>query len=327
MLIVNREEAQRALPMREAIPIVREAFVQLSTGQAEAPLRAAIRPARHEGVTLLMPGYLGGTDALAVKVVSVFPGNRALRLPTIHALVLLLNAATGAPLAVMEGAGLTALRTGAASGVATELLAREDAQVAAIFGAGAQARTQLLAICAIRTLNRVWVYTPNPQHTQNFIAEMQPQVGSTRLAPADSPGQATKEADIICAATTSPTPVFEGAHLKVGAHINAVGSFTPEMQEVDIVTLQRAGKIVIDSRESALAEAGDLLIALAQGAIQDADIYAEIGEIAAGLKPGRATAEEITYFKTVGNAALDVAVAQAVYRKALQNKMGIEVLL
>jgi alanine dehydrogenase len=325
MLILNREEARSALPMREAIPIVREAFVQLSTGQADAPLRAAIRPARHEGVTLVMPGYLNGTDALAVKVVSVFPDNQALRLPTIHALILLLNAATGAPLAVMEGAGLTALRTGAASGVATELLARNDAEVAAIFGAGAQARTQLLAVCAVRPLRRAWVYSPNPEHTHSFIAEMQPQVGATELLAANSPGQAAREADIICAATTSSTPVFEGTHLKAGAHINAVGSFTPEMQEVDCVTLQRAAKIVIDARESALAEAGDLLVALAQGAIQGDDIYAEIGEIAAGLKPGRASAEEITYFKTVGNAALDVAVAQAIYTKSMQNGMGIEV--
>jgi ornithine cyclodeaminase/alanine dehydrogenase-like protein (mu-crystallin family) len=327
MLILNREETLRALPMREAIPIVREAFIQLSTGQVDAPLRAAIRPARHEGVTLVMPGYLRGNDALAVKVVSVFPGNQALRLPTIHALVLLLNAATGEMVAVMEGAGLTALRTGAASGVATELLAREDARVAAIFGAGEQARAQLLAVCSVRALDRVWIYSPNLQRTQAFIAEMQPQVGGVELLAADSSGQAARESDIICAATTSPTPVFEGAHLKAGAHINAVGSFTPEMQEVDGVTLQRAAKIVIDARESALAEAGDLLIALAQCMIQATDIYGEIGEIAAGLKPGRSSADEITYFKTVGNAALDVAVAQAVYRKSLQDKLGIEVLL
>jgi ornithine cyclodeaminase/alanine dehydrogenase-like protein (mu-crystallin family) len=327
MLILNREDVRQALTMREAIPVVKEAFVQLSTGQADAPLRGAIRPARRDGVALVMPGYLSGTDALAVKVVTVFPGNRAAHLPTIHALVLLLNAATGEPLAVMEGGGLTALRTGAASGVATDLLAREDARIAAIFGAGAQARTQLLAVCAARDLRRVWVYAPNPDRTHELIAELQPLVDATELLAARSPAQATQEADVICAATTSHTPVFDGALVKPGAHINAVGSFTPEMQEVDCVTLQRAAKIVIDSRQGALAEAGDLLIALRQGAIRTNDIYGEIGEIAAGLKPGRARADEITYFKTVGNAALDVAVAQAVYQKSLEDGLGTEVFL
>lgn len=327
MRILNREEVRGALPMREAIPIVKDAFAQLSAGQANVPLRTAIRPAWHDGVALIMPGYLSGSDALAVKVVSVFPGNRAMRRPTIHALLLLLNAATGEVLATMEGGGLTALRTGAASGVATDLLAREDAEIAAIFGAGAQARTQLLAVCAVRAIRRAWIYAPNPERVQDFIAELKPQLGATELLAAHSPAQAVRDADVICAATTSHSPVFDGTQLKPGVHINAVGAFTPEMQEVDFVTLQRAARIVVDARESALAEAGELLMALAQGAIHHTDIHAEIGEIAAGLKQGRAHPDEITYFKTVGNAALDVAVAQAVYQKALQYKLGIEVSL
>lgn len=325
MRILNREEVRRALPMREAIPIVKDAFAQLSAGQANVPLRTAIRPAQHDGVALIMPGYLSGTDALAVKVVSVFPGNRARHLPTIHALVLLLNAATGDVLAAMEGGSLTALRTGAASGVATDLLAREDARIAAIFGAGAQARTQLQAVCTVRAIRRVWVYATNPERVRHFITEMQPQIGATELLAAHSPAQAVQDADVICTATTSHSPVFEGELLKPGVHINAVGAFTPEMQEVDFATLQRAARIVVDARESALSEAGELLMALAQGVIHSTDIYGELGEIAAGLKHGRARADEITYFKTVGNAALDVAVAQAIYQKSLQDKLGIEV--
>ncbi len=327
MRILNREEVRRALPMREAIPIVKDAFAQLSAGQANVPLRTAIRPAQHDGVALIMPGYLSGTDALAVKVVSVFPGNRAMHLPTIHALVLLLDAATGEVLAAMEGGSLTALRTGAASGVATDLLAREDARIAAIFGAGAQARTQLLAVCAVRAIRRAWIYAPNPERVQHFIAELKPQLGATELLAAHSPAQAVRDADIICAATTSHSPVFEGELLKPGVHINAVGAFTPEMQEVDFATLRRAARIVVDARDSALAEAGELLMALAQGVIHPADIYGELGEIAAGLKNGRTRADEITYFKTVGNAALDVAVAQAIYQKAWRDKLGIEISL
>jgi ornithine cyclodeaminase len=325
MLVLNREETRLALTMREAIPVVKGAFIQLSTRQAEAPLRAALRPARGEGVALVMPGYLRGTDALAVKVVTVFPDNRAVNLPTIHALVLLLDAATGQTLAIMEGGVLTALRTGAASGVATELLAREDAQVAAIFGAGAQARSQLLGVLAVRALKRVWVYAPKPERAQAFVGELQPQVGATELLAARSPGEAVEDADVICAATTSREPVFDGARLKPGAHVNAIGSFTPDMQEVDGVTLQRASKIVVDAREGAMAEAGDLLVAMRQGLIQASDIYAEIGEIAAGQKPGRTRGEEITYFKTVGNAALDVAAAQAIYQNSLRDNLGVEI--
>jgi ornithine cyclodeaminase len=327
MRILNREEVRRALPMREAIQIVKDAFIQLSTGRADAPLRTAIRPAKHDGVTLFMPGYLSGTDALAVKIVSVRPRNRSLNLPTIHALVLLFDAAAGEALAAMEGGSLTALRTGAASGVATELLAREDARVAAIFGAGEQARTQLPAVCAVRQLIRAWIYAPHPERVKIFIDEMQPQTSGTELLPAQSPAQAVEEADIICAATTSSSPVFNGASVKPGAHINAVGSFTPQMQEVDCLSLQRAARLVVDSREGALAEAGDLLIALEQGAIQMNDIYAEIGEIAAGTKPGRQSSDEITYFKSVGNAALDVAAAHAIYRKSLSDNLGVEILL
>jgi ornithine cyclodeaminase/alanine dehydrogenase-like protein (mu-crystallin family) len=317
----------RALPMPAAIAAVKSAYAQLSSGQAAVPLRTALRPAKHAGVTLVMPGYLSGSDALAVKVASVFPGNRALHLPTVHALVLLLDAATGAALAVIEGDSLTALRTGAASGVATELLARPEACVAAIFGAGVQARTQLLALCAVRPLQRVWVYAPRPPQVQTFIDELQPLVGAVELRAAQTPAQAVKEADLICTATTSATPVFAGTDLQPGVHINAVGSFTPQMQEVDGVTLQRATRIVVDARQAALAEAGDLLNALSQGFIQMNDLSGEIGELITGRIPGRAMAEEITYFKSVGNAAQDVAVAQAIYQQALQMGLGTEVSL
>jgi len=153
---------------------------------------------------------------------------------------------------------------------------------------------------------------------------MQPQLNSVELLAASSPAEAICEADVICAATTSHTPVFDGKDLKPGAHINGVGSFTHEMQEVDFTTLRRASKIVVDQREAALAEAGELIIALERGEIQPADIYAEIGEIAAGLKTGRQSDDEITYFKSVGNAVQDAAVAQAVYLRAMENGLGID---
>lgn len=324
MRLLTRSDIQRAISMRDAVEILKRAFAELSIGRANVPPRIVLPQNKHDGVTLVMPGYLLDSQALAVKVVSIHNRNHERNLPLIHALVVLLDPATGQPLAALEGSSLTALRTGAASGAATDLLARQDAKVAAIFGAGVQARTQLLALAAVRAIKRCWIYARHPENVQSFIAEMQPQL-SVELLAAESPSQAVREAQIICAATTSSTPVFDGAELQPGAHINAVGSYQSNLQEIDCTTLQRAAKIVIDEYAGALSEAGDLLVAMAQGAIQRADIYGELGEIVAGLKPGREHDDEITYFKSVGNAVQDAAVAQAIYQQAMQEGFGSEI--
>jgi ornithine cyclodeaminase/alanine dehydrogenase-like protein (mu-crystallin family) len=312
--------------MREAIDAVKRAFIELSTGSASVPLRIALPQAKHDGVTLFMPGYLSGSDSLAVKVVSIHNRNIERNLPIIHALVYVIDPATGQPLAAMKGGYLTALRTGAASGVATDLLARRDAEVAAVFGAGVQARTQVLAIAAVREIKRFWIYARHRENVDAMITELQPQLGpSIEMLAAESPSQAVREAQVVCAATTSSTPVFNGEDLLPGAHVNGVGSYTPQMQEIDCATLRRASKIVIDSREGALAEAGDLIIAIERGEIQIEKIHGEIGEIAAGLKAGREDDKETTYFKSVGNAAQDVAVAQVILQRALKENLGVEI--
>ena len=326
MRILSRADVQRALTMKDAIAIVRDAFAQLSTNQATVPLRVPVPIAKHDGVTLFMPAHLHASDALAVKIVSVHNQNPAKGLPLIHALVVVIDAATGKPLAAMDGGYLTALRTGAGSGVATDLLARRDARAAAIFGAGAQGRTQLLAIAAVRNLERAWVYDASASQVEKFIAEMRgKQNVPSDLRAAASPAEAVRDADIICTATTSSKPVFNGSDLKPGVHVNAVGAYTPQMQEVDETTLKRASKIVIDQRAAALAEAGDLIIALKSGAIKETDIYAEIGEIAAGVKRGRERDDEITYYKSVGNAVQDASVARAIYDAAVRENLGTEV--
>ena len=323
--VLSKQDVQRAVPMREAIEIVKGAFAQLSAGRAVAPLRTQLPVERHEGVTLFMPAYLSESDGLGIKIVSVFPRNLEMGLPTIFALVVVVEAATGRPVAVMDGTYLTALRTGAASGAATDLLARQDARAAAIFGAGAQGRTQLLAVCEVRDIERAWVYDVNPQAAKRYAQEMR---GKGRV-PADlrvasSPAEAVREADVLCTATTSQTPVFADADLKPGVHINAVGSFTPEMQEIPEQTVGRA-RLVVGSREGCLAETGDLIIPIQEGLITADDIYAELGEIVAGLKPGRESPDEITLFKSVGNAVQDVSVARAVLTQAETLGLGIEV--
>lgn len=328
MRILSRSEVQQALSMNEAIAIVRDAFAQLSTNQATVPLRVSVPIERHDGVTLFMPAHLQKSDALAVKIVSVHNQNPSRGLPLIHALVVVIDAETGKPLATLEGGYLTALRTGAVSGVATDLLARQDARVAAIFGAGVQGRTQLLGIGAVRHLERVNVFDQVPGKADEFVREMAGQPGvPSDLHTAASPAEAVRDADIICTATTSSKPVFSGGDLKKGVHINGIGAYTPQMQEIDLETLKRTDKIVIDSHTGAMAEAGDLIIALEKGVIKPENIYAEIGEIAAGKLAGRQNDDEITVFKSVGNAVQDASVARAIYDAARRDNLGVEVAL
>jgi alanine dehydrogenase len=312
--------------MAEAIEAVKQAFAQLSAGRASVPLRTQLPVPKHNGVTLFMPAYLEETNSLAVKIVSVFPDNLELGLPTIHALIVVVDATTGQPIAAVDGTYLTALRTGAASGAATDLLARLDARRVAIFGAGTQGRSQLQAVCEVRDVIKVWVYDQVRARAEQYVAEMKQQ--SPKI-PADievahSPAEAVADADVICTATTSNTPVFRDASLKPGVHINGIGCYTPQMQEVDEATVARA-KIVVDSRAACLAEAGDLIIPMNKGLISEKDIHAELGELVLGRKAGRETEEEVTFFKSVGNAVQDAAVARLALLAATTKDLGIQV--
>lgn len=323
--ILTHQDVQAALPMPQAVKAVKHAFAQLSAGQADVPLRTALDVPRHNGVTLFMPGYLSEDDTMALKIVSVFADNPERGLPLIHALVVVVDASTGAPAAVMDGTYLTALRTGAASGVATDLLARAQARVAGIIGAGAQGRTQLEAVCAVRSIQQAWIYDVNAERAERYAAEMGERLGLTVRAAA-TPSQAVHRSDVICTATTSSIPVFDDADVQPGTHINAVGAYTPEMQEIPSQTVIRS-KVVIDHHEAALAEAGDLLIPIERGLIGADHIHAELGEIVSGGKSGRESSAEITLFKSVGVAVQDVAAATAVLEAAQVSGLGTEVAL
>jgi ornithine cyclodeaminase/alanine dehydrogenase-like protein (mu-crystallin family) len=320
----SAEDVERAVSIREAIGLVRAAFIELSAGQAYVPLRTKIDVDRHAGTVLYMPVYLPGRELLAVKVVSLFKHNPAAGMPLIHAMVLLNDARTGAPLAVLDGERLTAIRTAAASGLATELLARDGAVVAAIFGAGIQGRTQLEALCAVRPIRQAYVFDRDPERAAVFAREMGAKLAVAVIV-ADRPSL-LREADVISTVTTSPTPVFAHADVKPGAHINAVGAYKPGEREIPAETVC-AARVVVDQREACLAEAGDLVIPLTKGLIQPDHIYAEIGEIAAGHKSGRASDTEYTLFKSVGNAVQDAAVAAQVLERADALVLGTEVRL
>jgi len=310
--ILTAKDVKAALPMDRAIEAVRSAFGQFSANQATVPLRTRFHT--DKGVTLLMPAHLKQTGDFALKVVSVYGDNPAKGLPTVAATVLVLDPETGMPLAFMDGDSLTALRTGAAGGLAADLLSRKDTCRAVLFGAGVQARTQLLAALEVRTIEEVMILDPFPVAAERLAAEVATWEKAPVVKLGVDPSEAVAAADIIMAATTATTPLFDGNLLKPGTHVTGVGSFTPDMQEIDAVTVNRA-RVVVDSREGCQAEAGDLIKA-------NAVIDAEIGEIVNGTSPGRQSDDEITFFKSVGVAAQDAAAAAAVLAGAQEKNLG-----
>ena len=324
--IFSQNDVKQSVNMSQAIDAVKEAYIQLSKGDAVIPLRTQVPVKKHDAVTLFMPAYLPTTNTLGAKIVSVFPKNTGKELPTVHAVVIVINAQTGQPEALMDGTYLTALRTGAASGLATDFLARKEACVVAIFGAGIQGRTQLEAVTTVRTIEKVWVYDIIPEVAETYIQEIKSRGKSipSDLSMANSPAQAIRDADIICTATTSLTPVFYDVDLKPGAHINAVGSYTPQMQEIPAQTVARA-KVVVDSMSACLTEAGDLIIPLRDAVITKNHIHGEIGQVATGEISRREREDELTLFKSVGVAAQDAVVARLILQKAEELGLGTDV--
>jgi len=303
-------------PMKEAIEAVAAGFASLSSGQATVPARLSV-PLK-DGVALTMPAALDGAPSYSVKVVAVAPGNARLGRPTVTATVLLGDAATGELLAMIDGTALTALRTGAAGGVAARELSRRESTRAAVFGAGAQARAQLLGLRSVRDIRDVCLVTRDPAHAAAFRewASGEPGLAGVAIHPS-SARDAVASADVVVTATTSRTPVFEGRWLGTGVHVTAVGSFTPETRELDDETL-RGARIVVDQRVAALAEAGELR------GLSERDVV-ELGEIVAGRVPGRASASQRTVFKSVGNAIQDLAVAAWAFERACERGLGEEI--
>jgi len=322
--ILSQDETREGITMRQAIEVMRDLFRQLSSGQVDMPLRSSL--ATKSGHTLIMPAYLRSSNALGVKVISVYSKNVARGLPNVTALVALMDTETGSPLALIEGTYLTALRTAATSGLATELLARQNAHTLAVFGAGAEARTHIDAVCCVRDIKELRIYSRTRRSAEILAKEVNQKHAALTVAISQSPTDAVKDSDIVVTATNSATPVFKGEDLPPGVHINAIGSFRPDVQEIDENTVRRA-KVVVDSHEAAISEAGDLIIPLKKGIITEEHIHAELGEILSGSKLGRETSSEVTLFKSVGNAAQDIAIAQAVFKAAELNKRGTNILL
>ena len=323
MLVLSREDVRALVPMATAIDLVTEAFKDLAAGGAQAPLRTPLDVQNGLGTTLVMPAYVPSVHALGLKVVSVFPQNHERGLPTITSLVTLLDEDTGQPIAIMEGGYLTALRTGAVSGAATRMLAREDARVLVVVGAGTQALTQVAAVCAVRPIERVIVVGRSQGNLGTFAHRLGtewPGLGVEVETTTDA-ASAIRQADVVCAATTSRTPVFVDTDVKSGTHINGVGSFTPDMQEVPGETIARA-VVVVDQLEAALEEAGDLIVPIRDGLISRSHVWRELGHLASGAHAGRTDPRDITYFKSVGNAVQDMAVGRHAAERARELGVG-----
>ena len=314
--ILSASDIREALPMPKAIDAMRHAYSQLSAGKAIAPPRQHL--STDKGVTLIMPAYLPEHSEFVIKVVSVYDNNPNLGLPRITATVLVLDPSTGTPKAFMDGASLTAIRTGASGGAAADLLARQDAKTVGLFGAGVQARAQLQAVMAIRDIACVNLISRTRASAQQLATEISEWTDAPEVNLVPNPQQVVEDADIVICATTSATPLFDGNALQPGTHITAVGTFVPEKREVDTTTIRRAHRIVVDSREACLEEAGDLII-------PNAEIDAEIGEILNGDKPGRQSDEEITFFKSVGVSVQDAVAGAAVLAEAEAKGLGIVV--
>jgi ornithine cyclodeaminase len=319
-LFFARSDIERLLPVAECIDVMADAFAALAGGGAAQPLRGVLHLPDGSGSLYTMPGWLGDPPALAVKMVGVFHGNRERGLDTHQGVVALFDAQTGEPRAIMDAAAVTAIRTAAVSGLATRLLAREDAGDLALLGSGVQARTHLEAMAAVRPLRRVRVWSPTPERRDAFVSDAALRT-SIPVEAVGSAEAAVRGADLICTVTAAQSPVLRNEWVQAGAHINAVGASTPTARELDGALVARAW-LCVDRRESALAEAGDFLMARAEGVIGDDHIRADLGDLVTGRVPARGSPAQVTVFKSLGLAIEDVAAARYILERALGTRGG-----
>jgi ornithine cyclodeaminase len=318
VLVISYADVQRLLPMPACIDVMAEALRTTNRGDVVLPLRSVVWMPDRTGAVGLMPGYLGSPASLGLKVVSIFPGNHGTRYDSHQGVVMLFDLQHGTPTAIIDGSSITAIRTAAVSGVATRALARDDAGDLAILGSGVQATTHLAAMRAVRPLRRIRVWSRNRAHAQSF-ADANPGIEVMETAQSAVAG-----ADVICTTTSTREPILEGAWLRPGAHINAVGSCFASVRELDSAAVARS-RLVVDRRESTLNESGDFLIPRSEGLIGDDHIIGELGDLLLERFTGRRSPDEVTLFKSLGIAIEDLAAAHYIYEQALATGIGVSV--
>jgi ornithine cyclodeaminase len=319
--ILSQAEVTALLPMGECIEVMDAVLRTLSLGGAQLPLRSVLRLPEGKGYFGVMPAQLDAPAALGLKAIGVFPGNEGTPLDSHQGLVLLFDPDTGAPTAVMDASSITAIRTAAVSGVATRVLAAEAAGDLALLGTSVQARSHLEAMSLVRPLRRVRAFGPHSGRLAAFVHWADARLG-IKVEPVAGPREAVEGADLICTVSSARTPVVEGDWVSSGAHLNAVGSSIPTARELDTRAMLR-GRLFVDRLESARHEAGDFLIARQEGAITDAHILGELGDVLLGKVAGRANPSDVTIFKSLGIAVEDLAAAHHVLRKAAAQGVGL----
>ena len=308
------------LSMDDLISTMEGALAQFSIGAVQQPLRTVLQVGPQHAFFGVMPASTSEPPALGTKLVTVFGSNPAVGLPTHLATIVLLDPATGAMLAVMDGRYITEARTAAVSAVSAKLLAREDAGVLAIIGSGVQARSHVEALARVRRLTEVRVWSPTRERREQFVGEMAPHIDMP-IAAAGTAEEAVDGADLIALVTASREPVLRSEWVADGAHICAVGACRPDQREMDTALVTR-GRLYVDSRAGALAEAGDLVLPIAEGAFDASQIAGELGALAAGRIAGRASRDQVTIFKSLGMAVEDVAAAHLAYMRATERGLG-----
>lgn len=329
MLLLSAADVRAMLPMRECMDVMADALAALADGRVLLPLRTVLRLPGGANAFASMPAFaerLGGDgDALGVKVITVWPGNEATPYDSHQGAVLLFDMEHGGLAAMMDASTITAIRTAAVSGLATRLLAREDARELALVGAGVQAETHLAAMRIVRPIERVRVWSRTPERLLRFVARASVE-NDLEIVAAESAEAAVRGADIVCTVTSSREPVVRGAWLAPGTHVNAVGASLRTARELDSDAIARA-RLVVDRRESAMAESGDFLVPREEGMIDNDHIVAELGELVTGRATFRRSDEDITVFKSLGLAVEDLAAARHVLRRATEAGAGTRVVL
>jgi alanine dehydrogenase len=321
---INEQVIKQLLTPAKCIELMDQAMRQVSLGQAELPLRHGLPLPNGKGMLGMMPGFLGASgeqpDCFGIKLNSLFPGNPAVGLPSHLGLVVLYESENGKPIAVLDADVITSLRTAAASGLATRELSRPESATLAIIGTGEEARTHIAAMMAVRDIKRILVWGRNEAHAQAVCDEFS-DLPDTELLTSATVQDAVSSSDIICTVTAAPTPVLEGAWIPAGAHVNVVGSSIPTTREIDTEAVVRS-RFYIDYRLSTMNQAGELLTAIAEGAVDESHIVGEIGSVLLGEVTGRKSDSEITMYKSLGVAAQDLASAWYLYSESSQKGLG-----
>ncbi len=323
-LLLDRQTIQGLLDMDKMIGILEQAFGELASGSAVMPQRTAVADQSVNGWYAFMPAQLKSMGALGVKSVTVYKDNPSMHgLPATLATIVLMDSQTGQTLAVMDGGYITAMRTGAVTGLATKYLARDDSKIAGVMGSGVQARTQLWGMASGAELEKALVFSLDPPDARKDFADEASAMLGIPVELAQSGEDLVRSVDVLSLATTATTPIIAADWIRPGLHVNGIGSHAVGVREIDTATMVKA-KLVCDNVEACLAEAGDVQIPIEEGAMTADGIYGEIGELITGAKPGRESDEEITVFKSVGLSIQDISAAHYVYQRALEEGAGTE---